>query len=196
VSPRVFDLFFLVLVVGPTGRQFGAFELFLALFGRGIGTGGFGRGGFDRAHRWFVQGALFDTSGFCRLGIFRLFGHQHALGRIHHGANGFGLGQCLAAAFIAELGGLQFGLGFLLCPLIHCQFSRQGCGSGLFRGQGLWFSRRPFSLLGGQGLGFGGLAFGRNFRLLAANQLGLSLGLGFTAFEFGLVDDWRRCRRW
>ena len=97
-----FDFFFLALVVGPTRRQFGALEFFLTFFGcSAIGSRRLGNRWFDRAHGRFVQSSFFGPRYFGGLGLFWFFCHQNTLGCIHHGANGFGLCQSLAAAFIA-----------------------------------------------------------------------------------------------
>jgi hypothetical protein len=71
--------------------------------------------------------------------------HQHAGRCIHHGANGFGLGECLAATFVEILGAGGFLVGTGL-----------GFGGGL--GLGVFLGLRG-SGLGGQ-LGVGGLLFG------------------------------------
>ena len=93
------DGFLLGRISSPAGRQLGGFD-FLVATGRSRGcslSGGGTRARCRRASR-FVQSA-FDSGFGLNLGLFFL-GDQHLFRGVHHGADGFGLGQSLAATRI------------------------------------------------------------------------------------------------
>ena len=161
-------------VVGPAGRQLGGLDLFACT------TGGSGRSTGARtsaACGRLVQRALLGV-GRRRsrgLGLFhRLLGHQHLLGRGHHSADGFSLGQCLAATFVQVLGACRFlcgtglGLGFSLCPGL-------GLGSGTSRSLGNGLLLRFLT---------GGIGLGLLLRFLRSVGGSTFLGLAFATLTF------------
>ena len=186
-----FDFFFLGLFIGPAGRQLGALDFFLTVFG-------------DRATSWtctgcgaassrFVQGAL-DGFGVHR-GFFRLwfFRDQDFLGRIHHGANGFGFGQRGATAAVQIFGACsiffsaELGSGFALSGFSLGLRQLRGSGLSVFVGGGHGFGGQDFAVFGL--LGFAQAAFFRQLFFLAANELSLATRFFFATRQFGLIQD-------
>ena len=200
-----FALLLVVAITGPAGRQLGGFDF--------LGTSAAGRscsaglgGGFG-----VCLGSGLVQRPLGRLRLFGLLGSQHLGRRIHHGADGFCLGQGLAAALFQFLGAIGFlvqtglALGFRL-GLGFC-FSGFGLGLGFgssalagfggLTGSGLAFGAGSTGVLDGSDFGFGaGTGFGTGlFRidrfgsLLGSSRLGRSTGFGFgagTLFGFAL----------
>ncbi len=134
----------------------------------------------------------------------RLVRHQHAGRCIHHGADGFGLGESLAATLVQVLGAggflvgtsLRFGGGLGLRVFLGLRSGglggQLGVGGLLFRSGGSGDCSRRFDRLGGflrgRSSGFGGsLLFGGDacsFLLGLFSALGLFGLLAFAGFSF------------
>ena len=184
------DFLLLGGVAGPARGELGRLD-FLARAGR-RGAGCARRGRTGRRCGRLVQRALDACGlGFRRRLLGRLVRHQHAGRRIHHGANGFGLGQRLAAALVEVLGargflvgtGLRFGgrlgLGVFL------DLGGSGFGGGLAVGHGRGFLGRF-----GRAFGHGGgsLLSGCLGTRGAGGLLGLLGALGLLALaRFGFL---------
>ncbi len=129
-------------IARPAGGQLGRLDFLGPSSTRGRGAArGTGR---------LVQRAL---GGILRL--FGLLGHQHLARLVHHGADGLGLGQGLAAAGFLLLGALGFVLGVCLCGLGGRRLRCLGRRGSFRRSFG---SRRLGRCFGG---GLGLLRFGR-----------------------------------
>ena len=186
-SPRVLISFFLAVSPAQLDESLADLTSLPAPAGRRGGAGRARRSGAGRRRGRLVQRALDAGLGFHDRLFGRLVRHQHACRCVHHGADGFRLGQGLAAALVEVLGargflvgtGLRFGGGLGLGVFLDLCGGR--LGSCLAVGH-----RRGF--LGGFRCTFG--HGGGLFRSLLAGGLGLLLGLfgelGLLAFaRFG-----------
>jgi len=186
-----FEFFLFASLVFPGGRQGFGFDFPLACARcswrardtRSRSSRGIGR---------FVQGAFDAGLGLGRLGLFGLFGHQHLFRGGHHGTNGLGLGQRLAATLVQLFGSGRF-RGFFCLGLLAL---RLGFGTRLLcSGVGWRWLHRGWSGYGsgrrghGRGLGGGqrGLAGGLLGGSPSLRLLAEALGLGFSRCTgFGL----------